>query len=404
MPHPAPPPPPDAGATAPRDRLADWVDLLHELYPPAHAEPWDAVGLHVGDLDHDVVSGVLVALDVTAAVLDEAAAAGCDLLIAHHPLLFHPLGRLTGDTAAGRLALRAARLGVAVAAAHTNLDKAATGTSHPAATALGLRDVAPLEPLDEAGAAGSVKLVTFVPREATADVRDALAAAGAGIIGGYDACAFAAPGTGTFRPGPGTDPAVGRRGELTAVAEDRVEVVVSQAGVPAVLASLRQAHPYEEVPVDLYPLLPAPADGPPLGLGLVGDLPAALPLAELVPRLAAALDAPHVRLAAEDPSRPVTRVAVVGGAGGSLADAARRAGAEVLVTGDVSHHAALDARTMGLAVVDAGHWATEQPAMDGVADALAAAARDRGLTATVHRSDVRTDPWTSADPDMEGSA
>jgi dinuclear metal center YbgI/SA1388 family protein len=372
------------------DPLAAWLDVLHGLYPPHHAEGWDAVGLQVGDAAADTVTGVLVALDVTQAVLDEAVQRGCDLLVAHHPLLLSPLPRLTGDSAAGRLALLAARAHVAVVAAHTNLDAARPGTSHPVAEALDLRDVAPLQPLE---GDPRVKLVTFVPRDDTAEVQAALAAAGAGVIGGYDSCGFRAPGTGRFRPGPSTDPHIGVQGQVTEVEEDRVEVVLPRGLLQVVLAALRAAHPYEEVPVDVYPLVEH--DASPLGLGLVGDLPVPTPAEALGPRLVHALATPHVRVAVPVLDRPVTRVAVVGGAGMGLVDAARRAGAEVLVTGDVSHHRALDAMAMGLSVVDAGHWATEWPAMRTLADALAAAAPMAGLQAPVHLSALRTDPWTT---------
>lgn len=383
-----PAPGPGAGGSRP-DRLQDWIALLHDLYPPDHAEGWDAVGLHVGDLAHDTVTGVLVSLDVTPAVLEEAAEKHADLLIAHHPLLFRPLARLTTDTAAGRLALQAARAGVAVAAAHTNVDKAALGTSHPAAAALGLVDLRPLQPLP---APDRVKLVTFVPRSHTDVVYAALADAGAGVIGDYYGCSFRTPGSGSFRPGSATQPFIGTPGQLTEVEEDRVEVVVDAVDRHTVLSALQHAHPYEEVPVDLYPLL---AGGPATtGLGLVGDLTQPTSLTTLVTTLAEHLRNPLVRLAALDRDRPVTRVAVVGGAGSSLVPDVLRAGAEVLVTGDVGHHTALDAMTLDLAIIDAGHWGTEWLAMRAVGDALGSAARDRGLTAPVHPSLVNTDPWT----------
>lgn len=380
-----------AGAGAPSgDRLADWITLLHDRYPPAHAEPWDAVGLHVGDLAEDTVRGVLVALDVTRGTLQEAADVGADLLVAHHPLLFRPLGRLTADTAPGRLALQAARAGIAVAAAHTNVDKAVDGTSHPAAAVLGLVGLRPLDPLP---APALAKLVTFVPTAHSEAVRAALAEVGAGRIGDYDGCSFRTAGTGAFRPGAGTSPSIGRPGELEEVQEDRLEVVLPESLLPVAMAALQAVHPYEEVPVDRYPLLPD-APSAERGLGVVGDLPAPTPVSHLRDALAEGLRNPLVRLAAEDRDAPVTRVAVVGGAGGSHADQARRAGAQVLVTGDVGHHVALDAMAMGLAVIDAGHFGTEWMAMRALADGLRAAAQAQGLAAAVHLSQLNTDPWT----------
>nr|MBA2529430.1 Nif3-like dinuclear metal center hexameric protein [Euzebyales bacterium] len=210
------------------DSLADWVALVDAVYPEADAESWDATGLQVGD-PQQPVSAALTCLDVTPATLDEAAAGGADLVIAHHPLLFRPLARLTPDTAAGRLALRAAHGGVAVLAAHSNLDVAAGGTTEPIVTALGLRDVRPLVPA--AGGEAGCKLSVFVPPAETAAVLAAMAAAGAGEIGQYRECSFRVRGTGTFRPMAGAAPAVGERGRRNEVVEDRLEIVVPAAGL-----------------------------------------------------------------------------------------------------------------------------------------------------------------------------
>jgi dinuclear metal center YbgI/SA1388 family protein len=369
------------------DRLRDWVALVDARYPMRDAEGWDAVGLHVGDPD-DPVTRVLVVLDVTDATLDEAEAVGADLVLAHHPLLFRPLARLTPATASGKLALRAARARIGVLAAHTNLDVAVPGTSDPVADALRLVDVAPLVP---APAAPQVKLVTFTPVDATDGVLAALAAAGAGTIGEYEACSFRVAGTGTFRPSAAADPAVGERGVANAVEEHRLEVVVPAGRLGAVVAALEAAHPYEEVAHDVYPLAGGTPSGK--GLGRLGRLPTPLPLAEVARRLAAALPSPHLRLAG-DPDRVVERVAVCGGAGdGHIADALA-AGADVYVTGDLRHHVTLDAMTLGMALIDAGHFATEAPAMAALREQLEADAAGRGLRATLLASRVRTEPWT----------
>ncbi|MDP8977805.1 MAG: Nif3-like dinuclear metal center hexameric protein, partial [Actinomycetota bacterium] len=273
------------------DRLADWVDLVHARWPPTDAAAWDTTGLQVGDHD-DPVHAVLVCLDVTAATLDEAAELGADLLLAHHPLLFRPLRRLTPETAAGRLALRASRSGVAVLAAHTNYDAAVPGTTEPVTGLLGLEEVRPLQPL-RTGDSGSVKLVTFVPREDTGAVLDALAAAGAGRIGEYERCAFSVRGTGTFRPSAEASPAVGERERVNAVDEDRLEMVVPAGEVAAAVAALVAAHPYEEVAYDLYPL--AEPGAPDKGLGRIGSLPEPAALGEVAARLADGLPAPGLR-------------------------------------------------------------------------------------------------------------
>lgn len=369
------------------DTVARWVELVHELYPPRHAADWDTVGLQVGDPVWGV-ERVLVTLDVTVPVVEEAAEQARTLVVAHHPLLFRPLERLTPDTARGVVALAAARAQVAVLAAHTNLDVATdgAGTSDPVVRLLALDDVQPLTREQEPG---RFKLVTFVPADHTGGVLDALASAGAGVIGDYERCSFRVAGTGTFRPRPGTAPYSGQVGADNEEAEDRLEVELDRHLAPAVVQALQAAHPYEEVAYDLYPL----AGGTRAGLGRVGNLPEPLTLRALAAHIRDDLPAPHLRFAGT-PDRTVRRVAVCGGAGDSLVGAARAAGADVYVTGDLRHHPVQDALTLGLAVVDAGHHATEAAAMLPWADRLRAAAGPRGLQAEVVLSQAATAPWS----------
>jgi len=264
------------------DTVGAWMDLVHEAYPRSDALAWDRPGLQVGDPAWPV-SRVLIALDVTRGVLDEAAAVPSTLLLAHHPLLLQPLLALTPGTAAGSLALRAAATGVAVAAAHTNVDAAddGAGTSDPVVLVLGLEGVEVLCPPEHPGARG---------------------------------------------------------------------------------------------------------------LGRIGDLPEATSLQALARRIADGLPAPDVRIVGHA-DRAVQRVAVLGGSGTSAIADALRAGADVLVTGDVRHHVALDALELGLTLIDAGHHATEHAAMPHLRARLEARATTRGLLAPVVLSAVRTDPW-----------
>ncbi len=375
------------------DRVADWVELLAAGYPPGDAEPWDNVGLQVGD-PQDAVTRVLVALEVTEAVLDEAAAVDAELVLTHHPLVFRPLASLTPASAAGRLALRAAREGRAVLAAHTNFDVAEEATTTPIVELLGLVRVRPLDPRPDPG--GEVrKLTTFVPREHTGAVIAALSAAGAGVIGAYDECTFRVPGTGTFRPSAAANPERGARGQRNEVAEDRLEVEVRRDVMAAALAALEEAHPYEEVAYDVYVL--DDQRRPHKGLGRVGELTEPTSLRAIADTLAVGLPSPHLRVAG-DLDRPVRRVAACGGAGDGLIDAALAADADLYVTGDLRHHPALDARTQGLALIDAGHHATEAAALPLLRAALVEGAAARGLAAQVSASAVDTDPWAGYRP------
>jgi dinuclear metal center YbgI/SA1388 family protein len=369
------------------DTVGDWVRLVADLYPPAQAADWDAVGLHVGDPTWPV-ERVLVSLDVTSAVVEEAAAEPHTLVLAHHPLLFRPLARLTPATAAGRTALLAAGHQVAVAAAHTNLDVTndGAGTSDPVARVLDLGQLRPLT--SELRDAAMLKLVTFVPPEAVEGVLDAVSAAGAGVDGEYERCSFRVRGTGTFRPVGDADPYAGEYGQDNAVDEFRLEVQVPKGRAGAVVRALLAAHPYEEVAYDLF----ATVTGVEVGFGRIGTLPEPLLLRELAARIRAGLPAPHLR-AAGDPDRVLRTVAVVGGSGDSLIGAALAAGADVLVTGDLKHHVVLDALELGLALVDAGHHATEAAALPAWIERLGAAASSRGLEARLVPSATPTTPW-----------
>lgn len=362
-------------------RLGDVVTALDELYPPAWAESWDAVGLVVGDPDA-VVRRVLFAIDPVASVAAEAAERGADLLVTHHPLYLRGTTSVAATDPKGRLVHRLVAGGCGLFVAHTNADVASPGVSDALADAVGLVDTRPLSPL---AADPLDKLVVFVPVDDADRVLDAVAAEGAGAIGDYERCAWRTTGEGTFRPLPGAAPAVGSVGEVATVDEARLEVVLPRARRAAVVRALLEAHPYEEPAYDVFEL--ASLLGP-RGLGRVGRLPEPITLAELTDHVAAVLPATAwgVR-AAGDPMRLVETLAVCGGAGDDLFDAAANA-ADAYLTADLRHHPASEAPG-DLALIDAAHWATECPWLVSAARQLAEAV---GVDTAV--SSLVTDPWT----------
>ncbi len=359
--------------------LADVVGFLEDLYPPSLAEEWDAVGLVCGD-PAAVVRRVLFAVDPIEVVVDEVVAGGFDLLVTHHPLWLRGTTSVAATTPKGAVAHRLVAAGAALHVSHTNADIACPGVSDALAALFELRDVRPLsprpQPLD--------KLVVFVPHDDAQPLVDALAAAGAGSLGSYERCAWTTPGTGTFRPLAGARPAVGAVGRVEEVPEMRVEMVLPRSRRGPVLQALRGAHPYEEPAYDLLELAALPGG---LGLGRIGTLPAPVPLGELTERAARVLPATAwgVR-AAGDPARPVSTLAVCGGAGDSLLGEA--AAADAFLTSDLRHHPASEAPS-GLALLDAAHWATEWPWLADAAGRLAA-----GTTVETVVSTRVTDPWT----------
>lgn len=380
-------------------RLAQALEALEDLYPAASAAPWDAVGLVCGDPD-DVVTRILFAVDPTEAVVDEALAFGAQLLVTHHPLLLRGVHGVPVSSPKGRLVHRLIRGGCALFVVHTNADAASPGVSDALARTIGLSDLTPLVPqaLDQLD-----KLVVFVPDDDAGRLVDALSTAGAGSIGDYERCAFTSTGTGTFVPGAAASPARGRAGEVEAVPETRVEMVLRRRRRADVVRALRSAHPYEEPAFDLLELVDDPTT--PGGAGRVGNLRSPVTLEALAEHIATVLPstAQGVRVAG-DPAALVQRVAVCGGAGDGLFDAVRASGADVYVTADLRHHPASEARETSAGgppyLIDVAHWASEWPWLAGGASRLGSALAVAGAVTTVEVrvSLTRTDPWTAHVP------
>ncbi len=360
------------------------IQTIRRRVPEELAEPWDAVGLQVGAADAPV-NGILVALDVTPQVLQEAEQRGAQFILAHHPVIFEPLTSVTSEDAVGSLVARAVRSNVVIYVAHTNLDSCPGGVNDALAATLGLVDTVPLVP---APASRRYKLVTFVPPANLDAVRHALCEAGAGIIGEYSCCSYAGLGEGTFLPSEEANPTVGERGELNRVEERRLEMLVEPAAIGAAIQALLESHPYEEPAYDIYPLEQVSG----AGLGRVGRLPVEMSLGTLAGLCRERLAAPHVKISG-DPALPVSSVAVCGGSGKDLVEAAWQAGAEVFVSGELGHHAALAGRQMGLSLIEAGHYHTEQVVLEPLAAMLAACFAEEELIVDIAVARTSTEPW-----------
>jgi dinuclear metal center YbgI/SA1388 family protein len=366
-------------------KVSDILGIINKIAPPVLAEPWDNVGLQVGD-PTAAVTRIMVALDPVPAAVDQAISASCQLLVTHHPLVFTPLKRISTADQTGALLHRAIRHGLAVIALHTNYDVAAGGLNDLLADRLGLAGSRPLKVTtrDEL-----VKLTVFVPATHREQVLSALFRHGGGI-GRYDQCSFRTAGEGTFRPLDGAEPFIGTVGSRETVAEERLELLLRRSAQGAAVKALLATHPYEEPAFDLVPLL---NEGVPLGLGRIGELAGPVSLAEFAARVKECLGVSALRLTG-DPTRQVRRVALCGGSGASLLHEAARQGAGVLVTGDVKYHDAREAEALNIALVDAGHFATERLMVAGVADRLRQELATRRLEAEVLPCTAETDPFT----------
>lgn len=339
--------------------IAIVVAALNRIAPESLSEDFDNPGLLLGDPE-TLVTGILCCLEIDEAVLDEAMARGCNLIVAHHPLIFKPLKRLDPRQTPDRWVLRCIREELAVYAFHTAYDKVDQGVSRVLAEALGLVDLRILQPVR----GGLVRLDYTVPESAHKACLEALFKAGYGRIGNYADCSFSAEGTGTFTPLAGAQPAMGRIGLPEEVEERKVSVLLDADQFEGALGVLRSAHPYETVAYECIPLRNASEHR---GLGMVGTLPKPMKPMDFLDGILESLGSEGLRFGTGR-TAPIQRVAVCGGSGAFLIAEARRAGADAYVTADLKHHDFQEGEGMWL--VDAGHAPTEEPAVRKLSEKL----------------------------------
>ncbi len=342
----------------------------------------DNVGLQVGDMKAEV-SGILVSLDCTEKVIAEAKKREANLIVNHHPLLFRPPKAITPDNEVGRCIRSLIAKNISLYSAHTNLDFTRGGVSFAIAEALGLRDVDFLHKPYRV----QRKIVTFVPEEQLAKVRDAMAKAGAGVIGNYDYCSFGTIGAGSFRGNASSKPSVGAKGKLEQVSEARLEMIANQWNVSNVLKAMRAAHPYEEVAYDVYPLDNTSND---FGAGIIGTLPKAMRVGAFLSLVKRGLRAKAVRRTASV-GNSIRRVAACGGAGAELIDAAIAQGADAFITADVRYHDFHHALGTIL-LVDAGHYETEHLVVQAVVKKLRNDLIAQGKGVPIYATRTSTNP------------
>ncbi len=364
------------------------IDYLKAKIPSGLSESWDNCGLQVGSRQWPL-HGVLCCLDFSGAVIAEAQAVGANFIFSHHPLFFKPLKRLDLDLFPGNLLQQALSAGITLYSAHTNLDSVAGGVNDHLAKLLGVTDSLPLI----SHFRELYKLVTFVPLAEADQVGAALFAAGAGCLGEgrYSECSFRSSGVGSFRPAPGSAPRVGEIGRMNLVDEIRLETVLDKNLLASVLKGLRQAHPYEVPAYDLYPMqLPDEACGP----GRIGELEDNMILAEFADLVKFRLGTTSLRLIGGDPERKVKKIALCGGSGFSFYKQAQAAGADLFITGDIKYHEAREVVDQGgIPILDAGHFATERPVLEGCAAWCREFLSDYSAPVAVAISHSEREPW-----------
>ncbi|MEQ9441292.1 MAG: Nif3-like dinuclear metal center hexameric protein [Cyclobacteriaceae bacterium] len=330
-------------------RVQDVTAYLETIAPRSYQESYDNAGLLTGDPQAEV-RGILVSLDAIESVLDEAIEEGCNLVVAHHPIIFRGLKSLTGRNYVERTIIKAIKHDIALYAIHTNLDSVYNGVNAKIAEKLALQQTRVLAPKRQTLS----KLTTFVPQKDAETVLNALSAAGAGHIGNYKNCSFQVSGTGTFQPNALANPHIGEAGKLERVEEQRIEVIFPSHQTSSVLRALQAAHPYEEVAYYLHNL---ENENQEVGSGMIGQLPEALSAPDFLAYLKEQMDLPMIRHTAL-PDRPVQTVAVCGGAGSFLLPSALRQQADAFVTADFKYHEFFDADGQ-LIIADIGHYESE---------------------------------------------
>lgn len=331
-------------------KLSEIINFFEQTAPLAIQESYDNSGLLVGDANNEIAKA-LISLDVTDEVIDEAIKEKCSLIISHHPLIFKPLKKLTSQSLTERLVVKAIKNDIAIYAMHTNLDNFSKGVNAILAKKLGIGKLKILSP----SASKLKKLVCFCPQDHAHKVREAMFNAGAGQIGNYDNCSYNSEGSGSFRALDNAKPFVGEKGELHFENETRIETIVPDFKINAVVNSMINAHPYEEVAYDIYPL-----ENKSLltGAGMIGEIEEEMEIKDFLAFVKETLNTKFIKHN-ELLKRKVRRIAICGGSGSFLINRAHSQKADVFITGDVKYHDFFEHQGE-MTIVDAGHYETEQ--------------------------------------------
>ncbi len=341
-------------------KIKDITQYLEQFAPLHYQESYDNCGLLTGDEDWQV-KGVLLSLDCTEQVVEEAIKTDSKLVIAHHPIWFQSLKKLSGKSYVERTLIKAIKNDIAIYAIHTNLDNVKPGVNEKLAQKLGLTKLEILAPRHS----GLVKLVTFCPKKNTLQVLEALHKAGAGAVGNYQDCAFVTEGTGTFRPNELADPHIGQAHQLEKVTEERIEVIFSRHLQQKILESLNHAHPYEEVAYYFQELANINQD---VGSGMIGVLNKSLSQKEFLQHLRNRLATPCIKHS-ELSRKSIKKIGICGGAGSFLIESAIRSSCDAFVTGDLKYHEFFDADGKIL-LADVGHYESEVSTKDLLSDII----------------------------------
>lgn len=354
------------------------IEELEKNAPLALQESYDNSGLIVGDQEADIQSA-LICLDSTEEVVDEAIKKGCQLIIAHHPIVFSGLKSFTGKSYIERVVIKAIKNDIGIYAAHTNLDNVHTGVNKKICDKIGLRNTKILDQKRNL----LKKLVVFCPVENSAEIKEAIFAVGAGNIGNYEDCSFSLEGEGSFRGNEKSNPSIGKQNELEKVREQRMEFIYPIHKEGNILKAMFSAHPYEEVAYDLYPIS---NDWQETGSGMIGELGKEMSSLEFLEKIKKTFHAKCIRYT-NIHKKKIKKVAVCGGSGSFLLNKAIMAGADIFITADFKYHQFFDAEEK-IIIADIGHYESEQFTTELIQEYLS----EKIINFATYLSEVKTNP------------
>jgi dinuclear metal center YbgI/SA1388 family protein len=330
-------------------KISDIAEYLENIAPSYLQEDYDNTGLIIGN-NNSEVKGILICLDSTEKVIDEAVKLNCNLIVAHHPIIFRGLTKITGTNYVERSVIKAIKNDVALYAMHTNLDNLNKGVNKKISDKLGISNTRILKPKKSLQS----KLISFVPKDNTLEVLDAVHKAGAGIIGDYDHCSFRVAGTGRFKPNERANPFFGKSNEMEEIGEERIEVIFPDYKRNSIISALKKAHPYEEVAYYIHKVENVSEEA---GSGLIGDLNREMNIEEFLNCLKKKLNLIHFKYTPVQ-KKKIKKVAVCGGSGAFLIQSALQAGADAFITADIKYHEYFNGEDKML-LADIGHYESE---------------------------------------------
>lgn len=360
------------------------MKVMEQIAPSYLKEDWDNVGLMVGN-QNKMVQNILLALEVSEEVIEEAINQNADMIITHHPLIYKPLEKIVDTDPISKMIIKLIKNDINLFVAHTNLDAAHNGTSQYVAELMNLSNI---NLLKKEYTTQYYKIQIGVPTEHAKKIREAITKAGAGNIGDYSECTFTCFGAGTFKPGTNSNPFIGRKNELETVDEVNIESIVEKKDLDNVISELLKAHPYE---VPAYNIIKLENDIESFGVGRVGFLDSKMNLKELAEEAKKILKSDFVKVIG-DLDKKIFRVSVITGAGSDYLKVASKK-SDVLITGDIKYHEAQLAKQLGLAIIDIGHYETENIYMTKLKEILDLEFEKKSYDVKVKISEIDINPF-----------